>query len=316
MTFSLTAASALTLASVLTTVAGAVPASAANGTVLSKTVNINGVDVFYREAGPVNAPTVLLLHGFPSSSHMFRNLIPELAVRYHVIAPDYPGFGHTVAPENFSYTFAKVTDLIEDFTQKIGAKRYSLFVQDYGGPIGIRLAIKHPERLQALVIQNAVASVDGWNPEAVKAFSPFWAKRNAETEKPVRSLLTAETTRFQYEHGSTRPQNLSPDAWTVDQAGLDRPGNDAIQINYLFDYQTNVAAYPAWGEFLKKQQPPTLIVWGKNDPYFTMKGVDYFQSILPNAKVHTYDAGHFALETFGEEIAAETLRFLDTLPRK
>lgn len=315
MTFFLTAASVFTLASALTTVAAA-QAPAALGTVLHKTANINGVEVFYREAGPTNAPTVLLLHGFPSSSHMYRNLIPQLAARYHVIAPDYPGFGHTVAPENFSYTFTNVTDLIDDFTQKIGARHYSLFMQDYGGPIGLRLAIKHPERLQGLIIQNAVASVDGWNPEAVKAFAPFWAKRDAETEKPIRALLTAETTRFQYEHGSTRPLNLSPDTWTVDQAALDRPGNNAIQLSYLFDYQTNVAAYPAWGEFLKKQQPPTLIVWGKNDPYFTMKSVDYFRSILPKAKVQTYDAGHFALETFGDEIALETLRFLDILPRK
>ncbi|MCM2395864.1 alpha/beta hydrolase [Rhizobium sp. S95] len=305
----------LAIAAVVAAIAAAEPAVASQ-TVQSKTVKINGVELFYREAGPSNAPTVLLLHGFPSSSHMFRNLIPQLSERYHVIAPDYPGFGHTVAPANFSYTFASVANLIDTFTQTIGVKQYTLFVQDYGGPVGFRLAVKHPERLQGLVIQNAVANVKGWNPDAVKQFAPFWKERNAETEKPIRALLTADTTRFQYEHGTTRPQNLSPDAWTMDQAGLDRPGNDAIQLGYLFDYQNNVAAYPAWGELLKKQQPPTLIVWGRNDPFFTMKGVEYFRNLLPQAVVHDYDAGHFALETYGDEIAAETLNFLDALPRR
>ncbi|NGO66650.1 alpha/beta hydrolase [Rhizobium daejeonense] len=315
MSHSLSRLPTLATAAVAAAIAAAEPAAASRA-VQSRTVKINGVELFYREAGPSNAPTVLLLHGFPSSSHMFRNLIPQLSERYHVIAPDYPGFGYTVAPADFSYTFASIADLIDAFTQTIGVRQYTLFVQDYGGPVGFRLAVKHPERLQGLVIQNAVANVEGWSPDAVKQLAPFWKERNTETEKPIRALLTADTTRFQYEHGTTRPQNLSPDAWTMDQAGLDRPGNDAIQLDYFFDYQNNVAAYPAWGEFLKQKQPPTLIVWGRNDPFFTLKGVEYFRNLLPNATVHDYDAGHFALETYGDEIAAETLRFLDTLPDK
>lgn len=286
--------------------------------VKSKTVKIGALDVFYREAGPQNAPVVLLLHGFPSSSHMYRNLMPKLAASYHVIAPDYPGFGYSSAPslKEFPYTFAAVADLMDEFTKAVGAKDYVLFVQDYGGPVGIRLAVKHPERLRGLIIQNAVANAEGWNPDVVSQLAPYWKDRNAQTEKPIRDILKPDSTKFEYTHGTTRPDVLSPDAWTVDQAGLDRPGNTDIQLQYFHDYQNNVASYPDWGKFLKQQQPPTLIVWGKNDPYFTMKGVEYFQSLLPKAQVHLYDAGHFALETYGDEIAKETLGFLKALPQK
>ncbi|WP_082525733.1 alpha/beta hydrolase [Mesorhizobium sp. Root102] len=290
---------------------------AANVETLSKTVKVDGLDIFYREAGPKDAPVVLLLHGFPSSSHMYRNLIPRLAAHYRVIAPDYPGFGYSSAPtlDHFAYTFGAVTDIVDHFTQTVGAKNYVLFMQDYGGPVGFRLAVKHPERLRGLIIQNAVANVEGWNPDVVKQLSPFWVKRNAETEKPIRDILTPDATKFEYTHGTTQPDKLSPDAWTVDQAGLDRPGNVDIQLQYFHDYQTNVALYPAWGAFLKSAQPPLLIVWGRNDPYFTLKGVDYLKELVPGAEVHLYDAGHFALETYGDEIAATSLEFLSRLPK-
>ncbi|OYX73548.1 MAG: hypothetical protein B7Y95_08750 [Rhizobiales bacterium 32-66-11] len=287
--------------------------------VLSKTVTVDGLEIFYRESGPKDAPVLLLLHGFPSSSHMYRDLIPKLSAKYRVIAPDYPGFGYSAAPAldsgAFSYTFAAVADLIDKFTVAVEAKSYVLFVQDYGGPVGIRLAVKHPDRLRGLIIQNAVANAEGWNPDVVAQLAPFWKSRSAETEKPIRDLLTPDGVKFEYTHGTTRPERLSPDAWTSDQAGLDRPGNVDIQLQYFTDYQNNVASYPAWGAFLKAAQPPVLIVWGKNDPYFTMKGVEYFRTLLPKAEVHLYDAGHFALETYGEEIATTTLDFLDRLPK-
>ncbi|MEZ0212561.1 MAG: alpha/beta fold hydrolase [Xanthobacteraceae bacterium] len=292
------------------------PAAAADVQVLSRTATVDGLEIFYREAGPKDAPVVLLLHGFPSSSHMYRDLIPKLAGTYRVIAPDFPGFGYSAAPsmDTFPYTFAALADVIDGFTAAVGARSYVLFVQDYGGPVGFRLALKHPERVRGLIIQNAVASVDGWNPDVVAQLAPFWKNRNAETEKPIRNLLTPEMTRFEYTQGAKRPERLSPDAWTIDQAGLDRPGNVDIQLQYFQDYQTNVAAYPAWGAYLKTAQPPMLIVWGKGDPFFTSKGVEHFKALVPKAEVHLYDAGHFALETHGEEIAAASLDFLARLP--
>ena len=277
-----------------------------------KTVTVDGLEIFYREAGAADRPVVLLLHGFPSSSHMFRDLIPLLASEYHVLAPDYPGFGLSAQPglAAFRYDFAALADLVDGFTRAVGANRYTIYMQDYGGPVGFRLALKDPARVCGFIVQNAVANVDGWNPEIVKNFAPFWQHRTAETEAPLRSFLAAATTKFQYTQGATRADRLSPDAWIHDQAGLDRPGNDAIQLELLHNYRDNVAQYPAWGAYLKKRQPPMLIVWGKNDPFFTAAGVAYFQNLLPQAKAQLFDAGHFALETHAPEIAAETLRFL------
>ncbi|MFA6964533.1 MULTISPECIES: alpha/beta fold hydrolase [Bosea] len=297
--------------------AAAAPAAVTAVKVLSKTVKVNGLDIAYREAGPKDGPVVLLLHGFPSSSHMFRNLIPQLASTYRVIAPDYPGFGDSSAPSlrEFPYTFAALADIVDGFTDAVGAKSYVVFMQDYGGPIGFRLAIKHPDKVKALIIQNAVANVEGWNPDVVKQFAPFWQKRNSETEAPVRAMLKPETTKFQYVHGSTRAERLSPDAWTHDQANLDRPGNAELQVEMLFNYQDNVAQYPAWQEYLKQKQPKTLIVWGKNDPFFRLEGVEFFMAQLPKAEVHLYDAGHFALETHLDEIASASLDFLNRLPK-
>lgn len=276
---------------------------------------IAGTEIFHREAGPQDAPALLLLHGFPSSSHMFRDLIPRLAGQYRVIAPDYPGFGHSGAPSpaEFDYRFDRLADVVEELVDRLGLKSYVLYLQDYGGPVGFRLALRRPERVRGLIVQNAVANAEGWNPEITASMEPFWRERNAETEKPFTDLLKPETTRFQYTHGAARAERLSPDAWTMDQAGLDRPGNREIQLRLLHDYQSNFAAYPAWQRYLAERQPPTLIVWGKNDPFFTLKGVDYLKQQVPGAEVHLFDAGHFALETHAGEIAERIRAFMARL---
>lgn len=276
---------------------------------------VQGLDIFYREAGPKTAPTVLLLHGFPSSSHMFRDLIPVLAEKYHVIAPDYPGFGYSSTPglDQFNYTFANLADVMDAFTAEVGLQSYVLYMQDYGGPIGMRLALKHPEKVRGFVVQNAVVNVEGWHQEVVASFQPAWQNRTPETEKPLRAAFSAEATKFQYTHGESRTDRVNPDAWTFDQTLLDRPGNDKIQVELLYQYQDNVAQYPMWQEYLKTAQPPMLVVWGDNDPFFTIQGRDFFKTLVPGAEVHAYDAGHFALETHLPEISAAMLDFLDRL---
>lgn len=273
--------------------------------------SIDGVDIFYREAGSNDKPAILLLHGFPTSSHMYRNLIPMLAENYRVIAPDYPGFGYSDAPsENaFTYTFDKLTEIIEKFINILGLRKYSLYMQDYGGPIGFRIAAKYPERIESLIIQNANAYVEGIS-SAFDAIKPFWEKRNAETEIPVRSLLTRETTIFQYTHGVPDVSKVSPDAWNHDQALLDRPGNDLIQLALLHDYTSNVVLYDHWQAYFRKHQPATLIVSGKNDPFFTPAGQEAFKRDIPDAEIHLLDSGHFALETHAEAIAALMLDFM------
>ncbi|MHB1200041.1 MAG: alpha/beta fold hydrolase [Polaromonas sp.] len=276
------------------------------------TVKVWGIDIHYREAGPAIGPVVLLLHGFPSSSHMFRDLMPQLAGKYRVIAPDYPGFGYSGEPTltEFDYSFAALASLMDEFTQQVDAKNYVLYMQDFGGPVGFRLAVKHPERVRGMIIQNATLHGEGWNPDVVKQFGPFWKERNAETEKPIRAFVKPETTKWQYTEGATRTALVSPDAWTHDQVRLDRPGNEAVQLQYLWNYQDNVAQYPVWQNYLKTNQPPMLIVWGKNDPFFTLAGVDAIKALVPKAKVNLYDAGHFALETHVKEIGAEIRGFL------
>lgn len=297
-------------------VAATPPAVAAAPVITYHVAKVRGLDIFYREAGPATAPTILLLHGFPSSSHMFRDLIPLLATKYHVVAPDYPGFGHSSAPapEAFTYDFPTLADVVDEFTARIGLKRYVLYMQDYGGPVGLRLAIMHPERVRGLVLQNAVANVEGWNPQIVGSFAPAWKNRTAETEKAFRGAFTPEATRFQYVEGVARADRIDPDAWVFDQTLIDRPGNDRIQVELLYQYQHNVELYPAWQAFLKARQLPTLVVWGENDPIFTTKGRDLFKALVPSTEVHSYQAGHFALETHAPEIASATLGFLDRLP--
>lgn len=277
-----------------------------------KTISVSGIEIFYREAGNKNNPTILLLHGFPSSSHMFRNLIPKLAEKYHVIAPDYPGFGYSAQPpfKDFPYDFAALADLMEEFTQDVGLKNYFLYVQDYGGPVGLRLALKHPERVKGFIVQNATIAAEGWNSDVTKPFGPFWKNRDPETEKPLRGFLKAETTKWQYTHGEPDSHLISPDSWTHDQIALDRPGNDEVQLSYLWNYQFNMAMYGEWQNYVKAKQPPLLIVWGKNDPFFNLKGVEILQRLAPKAETHIYDGGHFALESHGDEIAAAINNFL------
>lgn len=276
------------------------------------TAVVHGLDIFYREAGAPDRPTILLLHGFPTSSHMFRELIPALAADYHIIAPDYPGFGQSSAPDAdaFDYTFDHLAEIMEAFLQQIGCTRFALFMQDYGSPIGFRIAAKHPEWVSALLVQNANAYVEGINMEAFAPVQPFWASRTAETEGPVRNLLAAGTTRFQYTHGARNPAAISPDNWQHDQPLLDRPGNDRVQLALLHDYQNNVPRYAEWQAYLRQHQPPTLITWGKKDPFFTEAGARAFLRDLPQAKLHLLDTGHFALEEDGPLIATLIREFL------
>jgi pimeloyl-ACP methyl ester carboxylesterase len=271
-----------------------------------------GLRIFYREAGDKSAPTIVLLHGFPTSSFMFRNLIPLLAEKNHVIAPDYPGFGYSDAPSvgNFDYTFDNLASVMEEFLlKKLGLKKFSIYVQDYGAPIGYRVASANPDAIRSIVVQNGNAYVEGIGP-AFDPMKPFWKDRNAKTEAPVRALLTLDTTKFQYLHGAKNPSTISPDTYTFDQALLDRPGNNDIQLNLLHNYQANPTKYPEWHEYFKKSQPPMLIVWGKNDPFFTVEGAKAYQRDLPKAELHLLDTGHFALEEELEFIANRMNAFL------
>jgi pimeloyl-ACP methyl ester carboxylesterase len=278
-----------------------------------RTVKVEGLDIFYREAGPVDAPVVLLLHGFPTSSHMFRNLIPQLATRYHVIAPDYPGFGQSPAPTvaEFAYNFEHLTDIVEGVTRELKLDRYSIYVQDYGAPVGFRLAVRHPEKIQAIVTQNGNAYEEGLTSFWGAFRDSFWKNPTAENEKPLFGFLKIDTTKFQYLSGARNPEHVSPDAWGVAQAGLDRPGNTAIQLALFLDYRTNPPLYDSWHAYFRQHQPPTLIVWGKNDPIFAPEGAIAFLRDLKHAELHLLDTGHFALEEEGELIGDLMLRFLD-----
>jgi pimeloyl-ACP methyl ester carboxylesterase len=262
-----------------------------------RTVRIDGVDVFYREAGPADGPVVLLLHGFPTSSHMFRRLIPALADRYHVIAPDYPGFGESAAPDHtqFSYTFAHYADLMDSLVSRLGASRYALYLMDYGAPVGYRLALKHPERVSALIIQNGNAYTEGlrafWDP--IKA---YWAEPTPAHREAIGFLVSRATTTFQYTDGVSDVSRIDPDNVGHDQPLLDRPGNRDIQLDLFLDYGTNVPLYPAFQAFFRQWQPPTLIVWGKNDKIFPAEGAAPYLRDLPHAEYHLLDTGHFVLE--------------------
>nr|WP_229418765.1 alpha/beta hydrolase [Pseudoduganella flava] len=276
-----------------------------------RTVNIDSVDVFYREAGPAGKPTLLLLHGFPTSSHMFRNLIPLLADRYHVIAPDYPGFGQSAAPDHkaFAYTFAHLADIVDKLTDALGITRYSMYVMDYGAPIGYRMALKHPERLQTLIVQNGNAYTEGletfWDP--IKA---YWAEDTPQRREAIANLVTLEITKFQYTDGMSDVARISPDNWIVDQALLDRPGNREIQLDLFRDYGSNVPLYPDFQAFFRQYQPPTLIVWGKNDYIFPEPGAHPYLRDLPKAELHLLDTGHFALEDKLDEMVPLIRDFL------
>ena len=277
-----------------------------------RTLSLDGLDIFYREAGPKDAPTLVLLHGFPTSSHMFRNLIPQLSDSYHVIAPDYPGFGASSMPalDAFDYSFDNLARVMERFLDEIGVSRYSLYLMDYGAPVGFRIAANRPERVEALVIQNGNAYDEGlrefWNP--IKA---YWAEKSPQNAKPLRdSLLTIEATRWQYTHGVQDAAAISPDNWFHDQYLLDRPGNQEIQMALFYSYGTNPPLYPQWQAYLREHQPPTLIAWGKNDFIFPAEGATPYARDLPNAETHLLDAGHFVLEDQGVTIAELMRDFL------
>ena len=273
---------------------------------------VGDVNIFYREAGSPSHPTVVLLHGFPSSSHMYRNLIPKLAGRYHVIAADMPGFGYSDQPaiDKFEYTFAHLTDVMDDFLKAIDVQKYSIYVMDYGSPVGFRLFVKHPERIQAIVTQNGNAYDEGLSPFWAEFLEPYWKERNAETEKKVRGLLTIDSTKFQYTKGSRNPENVNPDSYSFDQMILDRPGNTEIQLALFYDYRTNVKQYPQWHETLRRVQPPVLCVWGQNDPIFSAPGAEAFRRDVPKAEIHFVDTGHFALEEDLDTIASRMVAFL------
>jgi pimeloyl-ACP methyl ester carboxylesterase len=281
-------------------------------------ISVKGLEVFYRESGPKDAPTIVLLHGFPSSSHMFRELIPRLADRFHVIAPDYIGFGHSAQPAatKFQYTFDNLTEHVEKLLfDVIGLRKFSIYVQDYGAPVGFRMATRHPEAIDTIIVQNGNAYVEGIGP-AFEPLKPFWANRNTETEKPARALLTARTTQFQYTHGVKNLASISPDSYTFDQHFLDRAGNDAIQLDLFHNYPSNVALYDEWHQYFRDKQPRTLIVWGQNDPFFTVEGAKAFLKDLPKAELHLLDTGHFALEEEGIYIADRILEFLARTSQK
>jgi pimeloyl-ACP methyl ester carboxylesterase len=272
---------------------------------------VRGRKMFYREAGSPNSPTIVLLHGFPSSSHMFRGLIPQLAEKFHIIAPDYIGFGYSDAPgvDGFEYTFDNLAAHVEDLLfNALGLRKFSIYVQDYGAPIGYRIACRRQDAIEGIIVQNGNAYAEGIG-GAFDPMKPFWAKRTAETEKPVRGLLTLETTRFQYVHGVKDESRISPDSYTVDQHFLDRAGNDAIQLNLLHNYQANLGHYEEWHSFFRSKQPKTLIVWGKNDPFFTVEGAKAYLRDIPKAELHLIDTGHFALEDHGEFIAEKIVKF-------
>jgi pimeloyl-ACP methyl ester carboxylesterase len=263
---------------------------------------VEGINVFYREAGATNSPILLLLHGFPSSSFYFRNLMPLLGQNYHVIAPDYPGFGYSDTPavDKYVYTFEHLGDVTEKFLEAKGITNCFIYMQDYGGPVGMRVAVNHPEWIAGLIFQNANVYQEGLM-ERFFLKKALWEKRTGATEAPVLRNMELDSVKYQYVHGARHPEQMSPDAWTMDLALLERPGNKAIQLELQADYGTNLTKYPEWQEYLRRRQPPTLAVWGKNDPIFGSKGAEAFVRDVPNAEVHLLDTGHFALE---EEVGA------------
>ena len=278
-----------------------------------RTVEIDGLEVFVREAGDRNAPAVVLLHGFPTSSHMFRDLIPLLADRFRVVAPDLIGFGHSDAPpvDRFEYTFDNLAAVTGKVLDRLEISSYLLYLHDYGGPIGLRLAIAAPERVRGLVVQNANAYMEGISEALAGLFLPLWKERNEQTLAAARSFLTAEATKMLYTAGARDPSSLNPDAWTLDQALLDRPGVAEAQLALFVDYRKNVAAYDAWHAYLRERQPRTLVVWGKNDPLFLAAGAEAFKRDLRDAEVVFLDGGHFALEEHAEAIAAHIARVFE-----
>jgi len=280
-------------------------------TIKNQTMKVDGINLFYREAGNPRSPTILLLHGFPTSSHMFRDLIPKLADNYHVAAPDLPGFGFSDSPprSEFKYTFENLARVIGAFAEKAGLKRFALYVFDYGAPVGLRLALAHPEWVSAIISQNGNAYEEGlsegWNP-----IQNYWKEPNAANRAALRDFLKPEATKWQYTHGVADPSLIAPESYTLDSALLARPGNDEIQLDLFLDYASNVALYPKFQAFFRERRPPLLAVWGQNDPFFLPAGAKAFTRDDPNAEIHLFDTGHFALETHANEIASAIQTFL------
>ena len=291
------------------------PASEA-GVVHHRKVNVNGLGVFYRESGPAGAPTILLLHGYPTSSHMFRNLIPLLNEKYHIIAPDLPGFGNTDLPDRamYTYTFENLAKTMQGFIDELGLKRFAIYVFDYGAPTGFRLALANPEKITGIISQNGNAYVEGlstgWNP-----IQKYWENDTKENRDALRNFYSKEGTEFQYFTGVTDTSLVAPEAYILDQYFLDRPESAEIQLDLLKDYKTNVDLYPSFQKYFRTNKPKLLAVWGNKDPFFLPIGAEAYKRDIPNAIVKFYDTGHFALETHAQEIGAEILKFLLTLPK-
>ncbi len=272
---------------------------------------VDGLSIFYRESGPKDAPAILLLHGFPTSSHMYRHLMPLLCDQYRVVAPDLPGFGFSDTPnhKNFAYTFEHLAQIIYHFTQAVDLDRYAVYVFNYGAPVGLRLALTHPQQITALISQNGNAYEEGlseaWNP-----IQRYWHNPTVENRTALRNFLKFDITKFQYTHGVRDTSLIAPEAYFLDQALLDRPDNDEIQLDLFLDYQSNVGLYPKFQEYFRTHRPPTLAVWGNQDPFFLPKGAEAFKRDNPNAEIHFFDTGHFALETHVNEIASIIRSFL------
>jgi pimeloyl-ACP methyl ester carboxylesterase len=282
-----------------------------NTDILHKTVTVDGLSIFYREAGDPTNPKMVLLHGFPSSSHQYRNLIRALANNFHVIAPDYPGFGNSASPSTteFNYTFERISKMIEEFLKAIGFTRFGLFMQDYGGPVGFRIISRHPDWLEWLIIQNTNAYEVGFTAAWDGFRNALWKNRSQETERPLAAFLQLDAIKQVYLHGHKNAETISPDNWNMDFQFMERHGARQIQMDLFYDYRTNVTLYPQWQRFLRERQPNTLIFWGQNDIFFTREGGEAYLKDLPNAEIHRLDSGHFAVEDCLDEIANNISRF-------
>ncbi len=287
------------------------PTDPAMNAVLHKTIDIDGLSIFFREAGRRGAPKLVLLHGFPASSHQYRTLIPALAERFHVIAPDYPGFGNSAMPDpaSFSYTFDRTSEIIEALLDKLGFSRFGLYMQDYGGPVGMRIVTRRPDWLEWLIVQNTNAYEIGFTPVWDALRGAYWQTRSPETEQPLQAFLQPDTVKLIYTHGHAEPARISPDNWNMDLHFLDRPNARQVQLDFFYDYRTNVALYPQWQAFLRQHQPKTIIFWGQDDIFFTPAGGEAFLADLPDAEMHRLNSGHFAVEDCLPHIAEAMLRF-------
>lgn len=276
-----------------------------------RTLEVNGIKIAYREAGITNKPTIVLLHGYPSSSHQYRKVLNQLADEYHLIAPDYPGYGNSdfSSPNEYEYTFDNIAATMDAFLERKEIASYAIMMQDYGAPIGFRIATKHPERVTAIINQNGNAYEEGlgkgWEP--IRA---LWACRNESTEKALLPAFTLEGLKWQYTHGTRNPENVNPDTWHLDYLRMSRPNAHKVNIDLWFDYQNNLKLYPLWQQYLRNNQPPMLIVWGKNDEYFPESGAEAFKKDVKNIDYNIYDTGHFALEEYGEEIIEKIRAFM------